>query len=142
MRAGIVLALVVLASACSQPSRAPESVAPMGPEPPYTEFARDIVRFRKVRAVSGGERMVRASSPDACIAAGRLFQNIDFVGWRRDEALNLLGAPGILNDYGVKAGTRHDSPLVYRVDSGWGGWEHVLELEDDVVVRYKARSLD
>lgn len=108
--------------------------------PTYEGYERDRVLIRSTYRMSAP--MVNASSGEAVQAAQRIFKNVRLVGLSRAQVLAILGDPKTISGYGVAADTAADSPLTYRFDSGFGGWEYVIRFAKGVVTQVDQNSLD
>ena len=60
----------------------------------------------------------------------------------RSKVRDLLGDPKTISDGGITAGTEVDSPLIYRFDSGLGGWQYTLVFRNGVVLELKEEGLN
>jgi hypothetical protein len=107
---------------------------------PYEGYEQDRALLRDTSHLP--KPPLNASSAKACEAAGRLFNKVTFVGLSRERVLAILGDPKTISDYGVAAATEPDSPLTYRFDSGFGGWNYVIEFRAGVVSNVRKESLD
>lgn len=105
----------------------------------YKGCEKDIELLRKTYKLA--RPPLRASSPEACHAAARIFAKIKFEGMTKDEVLSLLGDPATISDYGIRAKPGPDEPLVYRFDTGLGGLEYTLQFRKGKVVAVKTGSL-
>ncbi|MDI1312703.1 hypothetical protein [Prosthecobacter sp.] len=108
--------------------------------PTYEGYERDRVLIRSTYRLSAP--VVNASSGEAIQAAHRIFKNIRFVGRSRAQVLAILGDPKTISGYGVAADAAADSPLTYRFDSGFGGWEYVIRFAKGVVTQVDQKGLD
>lgn len=106
----------------------------------YEGYERDRVLIRSTYRLSAP--VVNASSAEAIQAAQRIFKNVRLVGLSRAQVLAILGDPKTISGYGVAADTAADSPLTYRFDSGFGGWEYVIRFAKGVVTQVDQNSLD
>lgn len=100
---------------------------------PYQGFVADIAALRDTTLVSTNIPKTFGSSDNACKSAQRIFQNIDFVGKTEAEVLEMLGDPETISSFGIAAGDKDRSTLVYRFDTGWGGSEYTLLFDNGVV---------
>ena len=108
--------------------------------PTYEGYARDRVLIRSAYRLSAPE--INASSGEAIQAAHRIFKNIRLVGLSRAKVLAILGDPKTISGYGVAADAAADSPLTYRFDSGFGGWDYVIRFAKGVVTKVDQNSLE
>jgi hypothetical protein len=108
--------------------------------PTYEGYARDRVLIRSTYRLSAPA--VDASSGEAVQAAQRIFKNIRFVGLSRAQVLAILGDPKTISDYGTTANAAADSPLTYRFDSGFGGWDYVIRFAKGVVTQVDQKGLN
>jgi hypothetical protein len=108
--------------------------------PTYDGYAEDLALLRKTYLLP--KPPIHASSGEAIAAARRLFSKVAFAGLTRSEALSILGDPKTISDYGIAASLDPDSPLVYRFDSGWGGWQYTLQFRSGRVSKVVADGLD
>lgn len=108
--------------------------------PTYEGYERDRVLIRSTYRLSAP--VVNASSGEAIQAAHRIFKNIRLVGLTRAQVLAVLGDPKTISGYGVAADAAADSPLTYRFDSGFGGWEYVIRFAKGVVTQIDQNGLD
>lgn len=108
--------------------------------PTYEGYESDRVLIRSTYRLSAP--VVNASSGEAIQAAHRIFKNIRFVGLSRAQVLAILGDPKTISSYGVAADAAADSPLTYRFDSGFGGWEYVIRFAKGVVTQVDQKGLD
>jgi len=106
----------------------------------YEGYERDRVLIRSTYRLL--ESKINASSGEAGQAAQRIFKNIRFVGLTRQQVLGILGDPKTISDYGIAADGAADSPLTYRFDSGFGGWEYTLRFAKGVVTQVDERGLN
>ena len=90
--------------------------------PSYDGYTGDRVALRHTYQLP--KPPLKASSGKAIEAARRPFKNVSFVGLTREEALTILGDPKTISDYGVAASPAPDRALVYRFDSGYGGYQY------------------
>ncbi len=107
----------------------------------YDGFKTDQALLRKTVVVNAHQTPVRASSAEACQAARRVFERVPFLFRTRSEVLEILGDPATTSDYGQAAGKGPSRPLVYRFDSGRGGWQYTLSFRDNEVYRVQADGL-
>jgi hypothetical protein len=126
MRTILLLLLCVAFSAAGAPS--------------YEGYAEDRASLRDTYQLP--KPPLRASSGKAIEAARRLFKNVSFVGLPRAEALSILGDPRTISDYGIAASPAPDSSLVYRFDSGFGGYQYTLHFNADRVTKVFEEGLD
>lgn len=103
------------------------------PPAQYQGFERDRVLIRKTVRLKPS---LNASSPEAIAASVRIFERVPFLFKTREEVLKLLGDPATISDYGQRADP--DSPLVYRFDSGYGGWQYTIGFLGGKVDRVQA----
>ncbi len=120
--------------------------APPGEQPDagasfYEGYEADIEALRKTSRLTGNNFDIRASSGEAIEAAHRVFANIDFVGMTKAAALELLGEPATISDYGIPAEPGDDEPLAYRFDHGFGGVQYTLICQDGKVVTVETLGL-
>ena len=112
-------------------------------EPPlpafYEGYDKDIKLLRKTFSLP--KTKTKGSSGDAGMAAGRIFEKIEFVGMTKGQVFTLLGDPATISDYGIKAKPGPDEPLAYRFDSGRGGMQYDLKFKDWIVVSFKKHGL-
>lgn len=114
-------------------------------EDPYQEYAQDRVLLRSTTEIKSGTKqteIIKASSAEANQAAYRLFSNVSMLFKTRSEVLAILGDPASISGYGVKAKQEKDADLVYRFDSGLGGWQYTIKFRNDRVWVVQADSLD
>lgn len=126
------LTLILLSAACV--TRGAEDA------PPYPGYAQDRALLRNTYRIPAPA--INASSGEACQAAARLFSKVTFMGLSRERVLAILGDPKTLSDYGVAQSPEPDSPLKYRFDTGFGGWEYVIEFRAGVAVNIRKNSID
>ena len=107
---------------------------------PYPGFAEDCALLRKTYWID--RPWLNASSAEACQAAIRIFRRASFIGITREEVLDLLGDPATISDYGQPVTEGPNSTLVYRFDSGLGGWQYTIGFEADRVRSVQADSLE
>ncbi len=103
---------------------------------PYEGYSEDKSLLRATTTIPSGsnsEKTIKASSSEAIQAASRLFSNVSMLFKTRDQVLAILGDPALISDYGVKAKSETDSDLVYKFDSGFGGYQFVIKFRNDVV---------
>ncbi len=132
-----VVATALILSSCR-----PEAPQQNRAESPYPQLAQDAAALRDTMPLPSPQNRTLASSTDACMAARRIFTKYEFVGKSRAHVLDLLGDPQSISSYGVSAQPQPDAPLVYRFDSGFGGWEYTLNFTNGVVARFETQSLD
>lgn len=108
--------------------------------PTYEGYERDRVLIRSTYRLSAP--VLNASSGEAIQAAQRIFKNVRLVGLSRSQVLAILGDPKTISGYGVAADAAADSPLTYRFDSGFGGWEYVIRFAKGVVTQIDQNSLN
>ena len=120
----------------SAPGAAAGDKAPAGPKDgkgaaePYEGFRADQAALRKqVVLKTRDSRETKASSAEACAAARRIFGQVSFLFRSRAEVLDLLGDPATISDYGRPAGKDPADPLVYRFDTGLGGWQFTIGFD-------------
>lgn len=130
----VLMTLLAVAAAGSQPPIAAAENEPM-PEAPST-LRHDLESLRKTTLLPQ-KPPVRASSAEACVAAARIFDRLQFVGMEKETVLWILGDPATVSDYGIKAGSEIDAPLVYRFDGGFGGNDYRLEFNKGRVSEVK-----
>lgn len=106
-----------------------------------TELVRDLRLLRKTMTLPS-KPPVQASSGDATEAAARVFGRLKLIGMTKEDVLLILGDPATISDYGRIAGSEVDAPLIYRFDSGLGGWEYRLEFKDGHVTNIKRRGIN
>lgn len=114
-------------------------------EDPYQGYAEDRVLLRSTTEIQSGKNQketIKASSGAANQAACRLFSKISMLFKSREEVLSILGDPSSISDYGVKVKTGKDADLVYRFDSGYGGWEFTIKFRNDRAWVVQADSLN
>lgn len=112
---------------------------------PYDGYSEDKILLRSTTNIptgSNSEKTIKASSAEANQAAHRLFSKVPMLFKSREEVLSMLGDPSSISDYGVKAKTEKDADLVYRFDSGLGGWQYTIKFRNDRVWVVQADSLD
>lgn len=125
----LLLSLLTLMAVAAEPSL-------------YDGYEKDRMMLRHTVCVTSQTDTINASSGEACQAAYRLFLTVNFVGLTRERVLGMLGDPRTISDYGIAADTKPDSPLIYRFDSGLGGWEYTLEFRAGLVVTMRPESLN
>jgi len=108
--------------------------------PPYEGYEQDRALLRDTYQLTNPP--LKASSGEATTAAHRLFNKITFKGLTRKRVLAILGDPKTISDYGIAAAPTPDSPLNYRFDTGFGGWDYVIEFRHGIVTAVKENSLD
>jgi hypothetical protein len=106
----------------------------------YEGYERDRVLIRSTYRLSAP--VLNASSGEAIQAAHRIFKNVRLVGLSRAQVLAILGDPKTISGYGVAADAAADSPLTYRFDSGFGGWEYVIRFAKGVVTQIDQKGLN
>jgi len=112
---------------------------------PYDGYSEDKTLLRSTTNIptgSNSEKTIKASSDKAMQAAHRIFSNVSMLFKTRAEVLAILGDPTSISDYGVKAKQEKDADLVYRFDSGFGGWQFTIKFRNDRVLAVQADSLD
>jgi hypothetical protein len=112
---------------------------------PYEGFKTDQALLRKhlIHKAKDGGKDTRASSPEACLAAKRIFSRVSFLFRTRNEVLRLLGDPATISDYSEPAGKEPASPLVYVFDSGLGGLQYTIAFDKQgTVIRVQVDSRD
>jgi hypothetical protein len=129
-----------------QPARAPRGEKKETTEP-YDGFKTDQALLRKhlIHKARAGGKDTRASSPEACHAAQRIFSRVSFLFRTREEVLDLLGDPATISDYNEPAGKDPSSPLVYVFDTGLGGLKYTIhfgQLDRVRVTRVQVESQD
>lgn len=108
--------------------------------PSYDGYAEDRGSLRDTYQLP--KPPLKASSGKAIEAARRLFKNVSFVGLTRADALSILGDPKTISDYGIAASPTPDSSLVYRFDSGFGGYQYTLHFHSGRVTKVSEEGLD
>ncbi len=98
--------------------------------------------MRDTAPASTADPTLRGSSAQACSAARRVFTRIDFIGKPKAEVLEMLGDPKTVSSYGIAAQPGENTPLVYRFDSGFGGWQYTLQFTNGVVEKVEEQGLD
>lgn len=76
---------------------------------------------------------LKGSSADAAGAAYWIFSNTPLEGMTKKEVLSLFGDPKTISDYGKEPGTEPDAPLMYRFDTGLGGFMCTIIFQDGTV---------
>ena len=109
---------------------------------PYAGFKQDVALLRDTAPASTTDITLRGSSAEASLAARRVFTQIDYVGKSKAEILAILGDPKTVSSYGIAAQPGENTPLVYRFDSGYGGWQYTLHFTNGVVFRFKEEGFD
>jgi hypothetical protein len=127
--ASLFLFLVALSAGATEPSL-------------YDGYEKDRAMLRHTYRLPSQTGAINASSGEAGQAASRLFSKVNFVGLSRERVLEMLGDPRTISDYGIAAGAKPDSPLTYRFDSGFGGWQYVIEFRAGIVASMKPESLN
>jgi hypothetical protein len=87
----------------------------------------------------------QGSSERAVKAAGRVFSTLPLVGMTRQQVLETLGDPKTSSDsiYNFPFYPPTPGALVYRFDTGSGGWQFDLVLNDhDVVTKVVTRGIE
>jgi hypothetical protein len=108
--------------------------------PPYEGYEQDRTLLRDTYHYTSPP--LNASSIKAIEAAHRLFSKITFAGLTRKEVIAILGDPKTISDYGVAAAPTPDSPLHYRFDGGYGGWEYVIEFRQGIATGVKKEGIN
>ena len=101
----------------------------------YDGFDKDLTTIRITHKLVSPK--INASSMEALKAAERIFKNIEFIGMKKQQVLELLGDPETISDYGIEMKKNQDSPLLYRFDFGFGGSEYQLYFIDGKVIEVK-----
>ena len=112
---------------------------------PYEGYSSDRELLRSTTEIPAGsdsDQNIKSSSAQATQAAHRLFSRVSFLFMSRDEVLEILGDPATISDYGIKAKAEKDSDLVYRFDSGFGGWQFTIKFRDGRVWATQADGID
>jgi hypothetical protein len=112
---------------------------------PYDGYSNDKALLRSTTSIPTGsdsEKTINASSVEAIQAAHRLFSTISMLFKTRDEVFEILGDPASISGYGVKAKPEKDADLVYRFDSGYGGWQFTIKFRNDRVCAIQAEGID
>ncbi|MEX0715798.1 MAG: hypothetical protein WD066_04390 [Planctomycetaceae bacterium] len=122
-----------------------------GPEKPavkavehYEGFEADRASLRKTVQLGGGPGQhpaVNASRGEAIAAADRIFRNVPFLFKTRQDVLDILGDPATISDYGQRPADRPDSPLVYRFDHGYGGYQYTLGFDSGRVCEIRVQGI-
>jgi hypothetical protein len=112
----IVLLLLCGVAMARQPETNPQEIS--------KSIRADIRRMWETVPM-GGERTRKASSFRATEAAYRVFTSIQFVGMTRQEVIHLVGDPQKSSDsiYNFPFYPTPKDMLVYRFDTGTGGWQ-------------------
>jgi len=106
-----------------------------------TGLARDLRLLRKTVTLPT-KPAIQASSGDAIRAATRIFARLSFTGMSKEHVLWILGDPETISDYGVKVKPGVDTPLIYRIDCGRGGYEYRLKFKDGRVAQVQELGID
>lgn len=111
---------------------------------PYDGFMQDLAMLRDTASVSANDpdSRFRGSSSKAIAAARRVFTQGNLLRKTKEKVLALLGDPKTISTYGVAAKPGKDSPLVYRFDSGYGGWVYTLHLVNGTVTRIEEQGMN
>lgn len=105
-------------------------VSSLGAQPEELTTWLRITRAREPGAVAG------SVSDKTAAAAKEVFSRISFLHKASKEVVALLGTPGERKtDASVEI-------LVYRYDTGFGGWEYSLSFRGDRVFKIEARGID
>lgn len=101
--------------------------------PPYEGFKADQALLRKQAVFESKDdaKDTKASSPEACQAAQRIFARVPFLFRTKSEVLELLGDPATVSDYGEAAEKGLSSPLVYVFDTGFGGLQYTIGFDGE-----------
>jgi hypothetical protein len=93
--------------------------------PKFSNSIRADIKLMWQTVPMSGERGKRASSERAIEAAHRVFTTVPLVGLSRQEIIQLLGDPRKSSDsiYNFPFYPAARSQLVYRFDTGSGGWQ-------------------
>ena len=108
--------------------------------PPYEGYEQDCALLRDTYQLTNPP--LKASSGKATTAAHRIFNKVTFIGLTRERVLAILGDPKTISDYGVAPTAAPDSPLDYRFDTGFGGWDYLVEFRNGIVITVKENSLE
>ena len=106
-----------------------------------TPLAQDLTLLRQT-IILPQKPPVRASSGEAVKAASRIFDRLDFVGMSKKHVLWILGDPATISDYGLKAGTKIDDPLIYCISTGLFGTEYKIEFKKGYVSKIQKIGLE
>ena len=109
---------------------------------PYSGFGKDVLLLRDTAPASTEDQTLRGSSAQASLAARRVFTRIDYIGKPKAEVFAMLGDPKTVSSYGIAAQPGENTPLVYRFDSGFGGWQYTLHFTNGVVAKVEEQGLD
>lgn len=104
------------------------------------KLLRDIIEIPSDANLGG--KFTSVSSPKAFQAAQRLFSKIPFLFKTRKDVIQVLGDPATISDYGVASTKGVDADLVYRFDSGYGGYEYKLKFINGSVRSVEVISLN
>ena len=106
------------------------------------DVAADIERMWKTQPLKGDAGPdagpdPKGSTDDATSAASRVFNTVQLTGKTRDEVIALLGDPKKSNDsvYNFPWYSAPKGSLVYRFDTGRGGWQFNVVFDGDGRVR-------
>ena len=79
----------------------------------------------------------KGSTSDAVAAASRVFNTVELIGKTREEVIALFGDPRASNDsvYNFPFYPAPKGSLVYRFDTGAGGWQFNVLFDSDGRVR-------
>ena len=135
----LLVAILLIIPACQKPTEQGTEQTSIDSTEPYKGFQQDRADLRDT--ILWKEQNVRGSSDKAQAAAKRIFSQITFIGMSRDEVLRLLGDPETISDYGEEKGEGADDPLVYRFDSGDGGYQWTISFEAGTVVEVEEAGL-
>lgn len=107
-----------------------------------TDLPSDLNLMRETQRLGGTPDPThgpnpRSSTDRAINAASRVFNTVKLLGKTRDEVVNLLGDPKLLNDsiYNFPFWPAPKGSLVYRFDNGGCGWQFNVAFGDDGRVR-------
>ena len=106
----------------------------------YKGCQQDLLAFRTTARLP--KQTSRGASVESVQAAARIFKRIDFVAMTKKEVLSLLGDPATVNEYGIAARPGDNSPLEYRMDTGFGGLQYTLEFKNGKVQELRVESQD
>lgn len=116
MKMAIAFLLLCVVAIAREPRTNPQGIS--------NSIRADIRRMWETVPMEG-EPAKKASSDRATQAAYRVFSSIQFVGMTRQQVIQLVGDPQRSNDsiYNFPYYPTAKDKLVYRFDTGFGGWQ-------------------
>jgi hypothetical protein len=109
---------------------------------PSLDLASDLKVMWETRRIDGGGTGVPAehrfaSTNRAINAASRVFNTINFQGMTREDVIRRIGDPRTSSNsiYNFPFAKADAGDLVYRFDSGAGGWQFNIHFDGEGKVR-------